>query len=259
MICMYLKIPGKFVCLIFLDGFYIVHTPFIRMVEFQLLAQFLVDHFAHPSCLALYSFCANFLWLLYIDLRPSQTCHSKEMHQKEVTHSDGSYKKSRRRIWLTKWDKVKAHDTLIDWCTGREWPVNCMTVISAWWRSNMPFQRLSGRLNYYITRWRQEVRSWRIDELGTRWVRDEVGRESQQKAEPPGLRLSIRRTRPTHGDVRRRWWGQYVAVFVHSPTPSHTQTLLIRWEVYFLKKSSLVFIHCVSMYSAHICICIMCL
>ena len=56
-------------------------------------------------------------------------------------------KKSRRRIWLTKWDKVKAHDTLIDWCTGREWPLNCMTVISAWWRSNMSFQRLNGRLS----------------------------------------------------------------------------------------------------------------
>ena len=56
-------------------------------------------------------------------------------------------KKSRRRIWLTKWDKVKAHDTLIDWCTGREWPLNCMTVISAWWRLNMPFQRLSGWLS----------------------------------------------------------------------------------------------------------------
>ena len=41
----------------------------------------------------------------------------------------------------------KSHDTLIDWHTGREWPLNCMTVISAWWRSNMPFQRLSGRLS----------------------------------------------------------------------------------------------------------------
>ena len=39
--------------------------------------------------------------LLYIDLRPSQTCHSKVMHRKEVTHSDGSYeKKSRRWAWL---------------------------------------------------------------------------------------------------------------------------------------------------------------
>ena len=60
----------------------------------------------------------------------------------EVTHSDGSYgKKSRRWAWLTIWNKVKSHGTVIDWCTGREWPVNCMTVISAWWRSNMPFQR----------------------------------------------------------------------------------------------------------------------
>ena len=34
------------------------------------------------------------------------------MDRKEVTHSDGSYeKKSCKRIWLTKWDKVKAHDT----------------------------------------------------------------------------------------------------------------------------------------------------
>ena len=48
--------------------------------------------------------------------------------------------------WLMKWDELKnSHGTLIDWCTGREWPVNCMTVISAWWRSNMRFQRSSGR------------------------------------------------------------------------------------------------------------------
>ena len=65
--------------------------------------------------------------------------------------------------------KVKSHVTGIDWCTGREWPANCMTVISAWWQSNMPFQRLSGWLNYYITRWGQEV-----SDLEIRWVRDEM-------------------------------------------------------------------------------------
>ena len=43
--------------------------------------------------------------------------------------------------------KKNSHGTLIDWCTGREWPVNCMTVISAWWRSNMRFQRSSRRLS----------------------------------------------------------------------------------------------------------------
>ena len=53
--------------------------------------------------------------MLYIDLRPGQTCHSKVMHRKEVTHSDGSYvKKSRRRAWLKIWDKIK-----IPWYTHR--------------------------------------------------------------------------------------------------------------------------------------------
>ena len=115
--------------------------------------------------------------MLYIDLRPGQTCHSKVMHQKEVTHSDGSYeKKWRRRAWLTIWDMVKSHGTLIDWCTGRELPVNCMTVISAWWRSNMPFQRYW--LNYYITLWDRKSVSWSKDELETR-----CGRESHHPAE----------------------------------------------------------------------------
>ena len=132
--------------------------------------------------------------MLYIDLRPGQTCHSKVMHRKEVTHSNGSYeKKSRKRTWLMIWDKVKSHGTLIDWCTRREWPVNCMTVISAWWRSSMPFQRLSGWLNYYVTRW-----SWRSDELETR-----CGRGSPHSAEcAPGPPVEQHwRTRKT-----QRWW-----------------------------------------------------
>ena len=118
----------------------------------------------------IYIYIYIYIYMLYIDLRPGQTCHSKVMHRKEVTHSDGSYgKKSRRRAWLTIWDKVKSHGTLIDWCIGREWPVNCMTVTSAWWRSNMLFQRLSGRLNYYITQWDRKSES-----LETRWVRDNM-------------------------------------------------------------------------------------
>ena len=55
------------------------------------------------------------MFLLYIDHRPGQTCHSKVMHRKEVTHSDVSYEmKSRRRTWQKKSDKVK-----ILWCTHR--------------------------------------------------------------------------------------------------------------------------------------------
>ena len=130
-------------------------------------------------------------FVLYIDLRPGQTCHSKVMHRKEVTHSDGSYeKKLHRQIWLTKWDKVKAHDTLIDWCTGREWPLNCMTVISVWWWSNMTFQRLSGRLNYYITQWTQEVSELEIRRVGE----DVVGKATTQQKGPlgPPVELEIR-------------------------------------------------------------------
>ena len=134
-------------------------------------------------------------------------------------------KKSRKRIWLTKWDKLKAHDTIIDWCTGREWPLNCMTVISAWWRSNIPFQRLSGRLsgllNYYITRWRQGVSKLESDELGTRVVE----KARTQQSGPLGLRLSSPGERERHNADGHKSGGQYIAVFVQSPTPSHTQTL----------------------------------
>ena len=84
---------------------------------------------------------------------------------------------------------------------------------------------------------------------------------SQRKAEAPGLRLSIRRTRTTHVYVRRGWWGQYIAVFVQSKTPSHSKTpsnpfrtLTRKWEVHiFLKKSSLVFYYCVIMYTRRRC------
>ena len=32
----------------------------------------------------------------------------------------------------------------LQWCTRGEWPVDCVTVISAWWRLNIRFQRSSG-------------------------------------------------------------------------------------------------------------------
>ena len=36
---------------------------------------------------------------------------------------------------------LKSHGKVTNWCIVRELPVNCMTVISSRWRSNMPFQR----------------------------------------------------------------------------------------------------------------------
>ena len=34
--------------------------------------------------------------LVYFDLRPGQKCHSKVMHRKEVTYSNGSYERKSR-------------------------------------------------------------------------------------------------------------------------------------------------------------------
>ena len=53
--------------------------------------------------------------VLYFDLRPEQKCHSKVMHRKEVTHSNGSYEReSRGRKLADEMGQGKAHDTLID-------------------------------------------------------------------------------------------------------------------------------------------------
>ena len=48
--------------------------------------------------------------------------------------------------WLMKWDELKKFPWYTtEGFTGREWSLNCMTVISAWWRLNIRFQRSSGR------------------------------------------------------------------------------------------------------------------
>ena len=90
------------------------------------------------------------------------------MHRKEVTHSNGSYERKLRGWKLVDemgWGKKNSHGTLIDWCTGREWPVNCMTVISAWWRSNMQFQKSSRRLSgrWTINSVKTEVRQFQLE------------------------------------------------------------------------------------------------
>ena len=82
--------------------------------------------------------------LLCFDLLNRPKMPFKVMHRKEVTHSSGSYeRKSRGRKLVDEMGrgKKKSHYTLIDWRTGREWPLNCMTVVSARWLSHRPFQR----------------------------------------------------------------------------------------------------------------------
>ena len=46
--CLYLKMTEKCARLILQDGFRVEHIPLVRMVKFQFLAQFPMDHFPHP-------------------------------------------------------------------------------------------------------------------------------------------------------------------------------------------------------------------
>ena len=126
---------------------------------------------------------------------------------------------------------LKSHGTVTDWCTGRVWPVNCMTDISAWWRSNMPFQDIEWALSYYITGctgnsigFRQDAVEknstqrktvpgqgvWRPDQF----LETRCGRESQHPAESwaPGLRLSNPWERERHNADGHKSEGQCVAV-----------------------------------------------
>ena len=193
--------------------------------------------------------------MLYIDLRPGQTCHSKVMHRKEVTHSDGSYeRKSRRRAWLKKWDKVK-----ILWYTHRlmhRKGVTCELHDSY-------FRLMTIKHAIPKIEWAIEL-SYNSKWTGSQWVGVRRVRDKMWSRKPPDQlvrrcwnvnmsqrgwapRPSVeqpRRTRTTHGDVRRGWGGQYVAVFVQSPTASHTQ--LKDWVVVFI----------VSSCSLWICICV---
>ena len=54
-------------------------------------------------------------------------------------------KRSRGRIKVYNMGQGEGPTVPLQWCIGREWPVNCMTVISAWWRLNIRFQRSNGR------------------------------------------------------------------------------------------------------------------
>ena len=47
-ICLYLKFPPNFMCLILQNRFLFVPVPFGSMVKFKFLAQFPVDHLSHP-------------------------------------------------------------------------------------------------------------------------------------------------------------------------------------------------------------------
>ena len=95
---------------------------------------------------------------------------------------------------------------------------------------------LSGRLNYYINRWRQEV-----SEFGdqTSWWEDAGMRTCPREAEPPSPRLSSPGERERHNADGHKSGGQYVEVPFGLQLPLTHQpfrTFQIKWELYFSKR-----------------------
>ena len=209
--------------------------------------------------------------MLYIDLRPGQTCHSKD--------GGSCIFRWRGQAWLTIWDRVKfarcrhkvmhrkrvtceLHDSyfrsmMIKTChskdagswifrwpfMGRDWVVVELLYNSVHrkfkenWRNGAVEKTAPSRRGPRDPR----LSSWRSDELGI-----SCGRENQHPAEQA--------PRPPVEQPRRTqlWpieWGSICCSSVRSPTPSHTQPFQIKWEVYFSK-------NCVVVLILHACICV---
>ena len=117
-----------------------------------------------------------------------------------------------------------------------------MTVISAWWRLNLPFQRLSGRLNYYITRCGQEVR-----ELGDQrsWRKGVVVKASR-KLRPRAFGWASGE-RERHNTDGHKSGGEYIAVPFGLQLP-HTRNLTNKMRgTYFSKRLCRSLLLCVVM------------
>ena len=140
------------------------------------------------------------LSLLYINLRPGQTCHSKDggscIFRWPVMRRDC--------VGELGWQYgtgLKSHGIVTNWCTGRGWPVNCMTVISArWWSKHaIPktaevaysvgqlWEEIEWTSNYSVTRCTGSSIRCRIEEhvperLGPQapgWAAQENGKETR--------------------------------------------------------------------------------
>ena len=97
----------------------------------------------------------------------------------------------------------------------------------------MPFQRLSGRLNYYITRWSPEV-----IELEIRWVRDKMRQRkpsSSRELGPwaSGWAVLENEKDTTLIDIRV---GVNMLQFCSDSNSLSHANLTIKWEVYFLEE-----------------------
>ena len=90
---------------------------------------------------------------------------------------------------------------------------------------------LSGRLNYYITRWRREVSEF----LETRWWQDSVEKACTQQSGPHGLRLSSPGERERHNAHGHKSGGQYIAVLFGLQLPLTVKPWVTLFEPFPIK------------------------
>ena len=134
--------------------------------------------------------------------------------------------------WLTIWNRVKiprySHKLM------NRTRVTC-ELHDSYFRSmtikNMPFQRSGVELLYNSVHRKFNELVWGSEEL-EKWCCRE--NSTQQRAGPPGLRLSKPGERERNADGHKS--GEVnMLQFCSVSTPSHTQTVLLKWEVYFSK------------------------
>ena len=135
----------------------------------------------------------------YIDSRPSQICRSKDGESCIFCWPVIG----RDCVGKLGWQygtRLKSHGTVTNWRTGKGWSVNCMTVISARWQSNMAFQgrrklyiplpsygkRLSGRKTLYNPSEDKKSGSLEIGRVGDQmsWRSDELENNAVEKTAP---------------------------------------------------------------------------
>ena len=114
--------------------------------------------------------------MFFFTFWPGQKCHSRWCTGRKW-HILMAVMRGNRVAgnWLMKWDEVKkSHDTLLDWRTGREWPLNCMTSYFRLMTIKHSISKIAWpikwALNYYIAQSRQKSRQLSCSQLETRVV-----------------------------------------------------------------------------------------
>ena len=112
--CFCFRINIFFILLYFVFYFYI-SCFYISFILFSLFCYRSLLHVLVILLFFLYHI--YFLIVFYFGLRPGQKCHSKVMHRKEVTHSNGSYERKSRGRKLA--DEMGRGKKKFPWYTHR--------------------------------------------------------------------------------------------------------------------------------------------